>query len=302
MTLCGVTSMAMGTVVTIDVVGHDDNPEPPAARAAAIDEAFGWFQQVEAACSRFDPQSELSHLVAHVGTPVPVGDILFSALQFACALAEETDGAFDPAVGRAMERAGFDRHYVTGAPVAHAGAANDASFRDIEVDAATRTITLHRPLVIDLGAVAKGLAIDLAAQALAPFEHFAIDAGGDLYLGGLNHEHAPWTVGIRHPRQDGAIIESIAVSNAAVCTSGDYERGRHLLDPLSCSPANAVASATTIAPTAMLADGVSTAAFVLGAEDGLPLFERLNLDGLLITPDLRRHATAGLHHVVLSHT
>jgi len=302
MTIRGVTAMVMGTVVTIDVVGETDTPELSAARAAAIDEAFGWFPQVEAACSRFDPASELSQLVAHVGQPVYAEDILFNAVQFACTLAEETDGAFEPTVGRAMERAGFDRHYVTGAPVAHADANGGASFRDVEIDVDNHTITLHRPLVLDLGAVAKGLAIDLAAQALAPFEHFAIDAGGDLYLGGLNHDEAPWVVGIRHPRQDGVVIESVTVSNAAVCTSGDYERGRHLLDPLSSLPAGTVASATAIAPTAMLADGVSTAAFVLGPDKGLALFERTHVDGLIITPDLRRYATAGMNHVVLSHS
>ena len=86
-------------------------------------------------------------------------------------------------------------------------------------------MTLHRPLLLDLGAVAKGLAIDMAARELQPFENFAIDAGGDLYFGGCNAAGEPWSVGIRHPRGDG-LLDTLRVSDAAVCTSGDYER-RH---------------------------------------------------------------------------
>src|SRR6185295_14473435 len=123
--------------------------------------------------------------------------------------------------------------------------------------------------MLDLGAVAKGLAIDLAARELTPLENFAVDAGGDLFLGGVNDEGAPWTVGIRHPRGGAAPIDSVRVSNAAVCTSGDYERRspsgeHHLLDPRTGHPTNEVASVTTIGESAMVADALGTAAFVLG--------------------------------------
>src|SRR5262249_39973612 len=92
------------------------------------------------------------------------------------------------------------------------------------------------------------------------------------------------------------------VSNCAVCTSGDYERrsasadgGHHILDPRTGQSANAVASATVIAPTAMLADALATAAFVLGPEDGIQLLERLGIDGLIITPSLEQYATQGMY-------
>src|SRR5262249_11484041 len=152
-----------------------------------------------------------------------------------------------------------------------------ATYRDVEPDDDTKTITLHRPLLLDLGAVAKGLAIDVAARELQPFENFAIDAGGDLYFGGHNADGRNWTVGIRHPRGDG-IIDCFQVSDVAVCTSGDYERtsaaGHHLLDPRTGTEASLVASVTTIAPSAMLADTFATAAFVLGPTDGVELLER----------------------------
>ena len=112
----------------------------------------------------------------------------------------------------------------------------------MRLDPHRKTITLLRPLLLDLGAVAKGLAIDMAARELRPFAHFAINAGGDVYVGGRNAQGAPWSVGIRHPRVPGALFDTLRVSDCAVCTSGDYERrcpaeidaaagGHHILDP-----------------------------------------------------------------------
>ena len=171
----------------------------------------------------------------------------------------------------------------------------------MEIDCDARTITLRAPLVLDLGAVAKGLAIDMAARELAPLRHFMIDAGGDLYAGGCNARGKPWSIGIRHPRRDGEWIETVTASDCAVCTSGDYERasanGHHLIDPVTREPAAALASATVIAPTAMVADALATAAFVLGPEEGLRLLERQRVEGLLLTAELDRHATRGFGRV-----
>jgi thiamine biosynthesis lipoprotein len=142
--------------------------------------------------------------------------------------------------------------------------------------------------------------VDAAAKELEPFSDFAIDAGGDLYLGGSNPLGDPWCVGIRHPRRDGEMIDSVRVSNRAVCTSGDYERptpggdGHHILDPRRGASAKAVASATVIASGAMLADGLATAAFVLGPKEGIELLDRMGVDGLIVTPELDRYETRGL--------
>lgn len=176
-----------------------------------------------------------------------------------------------------------------------------ASYRDVRLDAGRKTITLVRPLILDLGAVAKGLAIDLAARELRPFRNFAIDAGGDLYLAGCNPHGEPWSIGIRHPRRGNELIESLRVSNRAVCTSGDYERqsatedqGHHILDPRTGGSPHAAASVTVLAPTAMLADSLATAAFVLGPDDGLRFLDRPGVDGLIFTPALQRYATQGI--------
>jgi thiamine biosynthesis lipoprotein len=303
------TEVLMGTLVTIHVVrpNADDG----------IERAFGWFREIESRCSRFDQQSELVQLTMRVGEPVIASPILFEAVRFAVSVAEETSGAFDPTVGHRMEARGFNREDRTGRTVRTSVAPDDdVSYRDIEVDVARRTISLRRPLLLDLGAVAKGLAIDAATRELSSFKDFAIDAGGDLYLGGLNPRGEPWSVGIRHPRIDRELIDSVRVSYKAVCTSGDYERvvqsrrgggteadrarrataesEHHILDPRTGASPSGVASVTVVGPNALLADALATAAFVLGPAEGLRLLERHGVEGLIVTPALERIETSGL--------
>ena len=306
----------MATFVTID---------SPPGHEAAVDRALGWFHEIEARCSRFDPNSEIVALTQRVGAAVPVSPPVFEAVQFALAVAADTDGAFDPTVGALMEARGFDREYRTRARVAHglrsgpagpplhyrvaeSGAEvdlqvrrpDDVSYRDVELDAGHQSITLHRPLLLDLGAVAKGLAIDMAARELADCAWFAVNAGGDLFVRGARPDGEPWAVGIRHPRVPDQLLATVRVTDGAICTSGDYERntaaGHHLIDPRAAAPATA-ASATVIAPNAMLADALATAAFVLGGLDGIRLLERQRVEGLIVSADLHRYATAGFDRI-----
>jgi FAD:protein FMN transferase len=279
----------MGTLVTIHVVRSGADAD------RAIDRAFGWFLEIEARCTRFDERSELMQLTARAGVPVPASAILYEAVQFALMVAEESGGAFDPTVGHSMETRGFNREHRTG-QIVHTAITpvDDISYRDVQLDPDRKTITLLRPLTLDLGAVAKGLAVDTAARELEVFKDFAINAGGDLYLGGLNERGAPWSVGIRHPRNEHEMIASLRVSNQAVCTSGDYERRAHILDPRTRTPSETVASATVVASGAMLADALATAVFVLGPQGGIDLLTRLGLDGLIVTPELKQYETRGL--------
>jgi len=278
----------MGTVVSIRVVQGCAEAEP------AIDRAFGWFHEIEACCTRFSPDSELMRLTSRTGEPVPTSAILFEAVRFALMVAEETNGAFDPTIGHLVAERGYNREYRTGNILPALPPDADVSYRCIELDPARRTILLRRALTLDLGAVAKGLAVDTAARELAPFENFSIDAGGDLYMAGLNAQGAPWSVGIRHPRRDGELIETLRVSNQAVCTSGDYERPHHIVDPRAGNSARTVASATVVAPGAMLADALATAAFVLGPQAGIDLLDRMGVEGLIVTPELERYETRSL--------
>ena len=291
---------AMGTVVSLRVIGNDDTASKRADREELVREAVGWFRSVEAACDRFDPSSELSQLTTRIGVPTHVSTMLYQATEFALALAEETGGAFDPTVGSRMARRGFNRSYQSG-EVFDSGIPADieVSFRDVELGPDQGTITLLRPLLLDLGAVAKGLAIDLAARTLAPLENFSIDAGGDLYLGGRDDEDGPWLVGIRHPREEGKTFETFRVSDAAVCTSGDYERTNsegehHIIDPRTGAATPLVASVSVITSPAILADGLATAAMVLGPLAGMSLIEGQGAEGVILSTRMERFATSGI--------
>jgi thiamine biosynthesis lipoprotein len=295
----------MGTLVTIEASGADHD--------AAVERAFGWFQQVEQTCTRFDPESELCQLTRHPGVAVPVSRLLFEAVRFALGVADASDGAFDPTVGAVLQQRGFDRNHRTGEPIpTRVDTPDDITFRDVAVDDSTQTVTLKRPLLLDLGAVAKGLAVDLAARELAAIRDFAIDAGGDLYLGGANPDGQPWSIGIRHPRNPGECIAAVRVSNQAVCTSGDYERrtpaqpasrarvtggptdgSHHIVDPRTGRSPDALASVTVVAMSAMLADALATTAFVLGPDAALPWLEQMGVEGMIVTPTLETQCTDG---------
>ena len=286
----------MDTVVSFQVPLREGINAPPDECKALIERGVGWFREIEARCSRFVPDSEVRRLASCAGEPVVVSELLLQAVRFALALAEDSGGAFDPAVGAAMEARGFNVEYRSGDVVRSASTAAGATWRDVHVDPVTRTITLDQSVVLDLGAVVKGLAVDLAARELAPLGDFLIDAGGDVYAAGLNDRGMPWSVGIRHPRKPDALIDTLRVSNSAVCTSGDYDRrgandACHIMDPRTGESAALVASATVMAPSAMVADGLATAAFVMGPRDGVALLERNDALGFLITPDLTRFAT-----------
>ncbi|HEY6219805.1 MAG TPA: FAD:protein FMN transferase [Gemmatimonadaceae bacterium] len=283
---------ALGTVVTIHVHGAPRSEATP-----AIQGAVGWFHEVERRCSRFDADSELSRLTTKVGSPVQTSELLFELIRFSLSVAESSEGAFDPTVGARMAARGFNRHHATGAVVADVE--TPGTREDVLLDPVARTITLERPVSFDLGAVAKGLAIDLAARELKPLGNFVIDAGGDGYYGGFNPDGAEWRVGIRHPRDDKALIETCSVSNMSVCTSGDYERVSprdgepHVLDPASGQAAMRAISATVIAPTAMVADALATAAFVLGPDRGIDYLEGQDVEGMIVGSSLRRAETVG---------
>ena len=286
------TTVAMDTFVAVHVAAT----APSQVFAEAAERALGWFRIVERVASRFDETSEVMRCARQPGGPVPVSPLLFQLLDFALSLARRSGGAFDPTVGRALELRGFNEHYVTGRRVDSPVPPGQVSYRDVELDRRRGTITLRKPMVIDLGAIAKGLAIDLAARELAPFSDFAVEAGGDLYVSGTHPEGRPWRVGIRHPVQPERLLCRLTVSGLAVCTSGNYERmapdgSGHLLDPRRDSARSDLASVTVLAPTAMAADGLATAAFVLGANAGRRFLEEEGAHGVFYTTSLARFTT-----------
>ncbi|RYL97970.1 FAD:protein FMN transferase [Sporolactobacillus sp. THM7-7] len=288
------TFIAMDTTIMMTVVS--DAAERTIDRS--VRRAARCFYQIEQVCSRFDTDSELMRASRRTGVPVRVSPILYHAMKFAVEAAAETGGALDPTIGRKMELRGFRRNYLSGKPVCSAFAENaGVTFRDLVLNDEKMEMTLKKPMVLDLNAVAKGLAVDQAAKILrnAGFLHFMINAGGDIYAAGQNERHESWTIGIRDPLDPEKLAGTVRLSDAAICTSGHYERPSpvmpgesHLLDPRSGRSPGMIVSCSVIAPFAMLADAFSTAALVMGPETGIEKLEYMCLDGLMIGCTSRR--------------
>jgi thiamine biosynthesis lipoprotein len=276
--------LALGTVVSFRFLEPDAGD---AALTRCVREALGWIEAVELACSRFDPDSEVVRLSRRPGEWIPVSQILAGALDMALRLAALTDGGFDPAVGARLARRDPFGHQYTGARLSFPHTPG-ASFRDIELDLDRLVVRLRRALLLDLGAVAKGLAVDLAARALEPAGPCSVDAGGDIYLVGAP-ARGHWRVGIAGGAD--RLLGTIHCSaGTAVCTSGPWFRpgrggGHHVLDARTGRSANRALSATAIANSAMVADGAATAAFILGARVGVALLSELGVDGLIQASD-----------------
>ncbi|RIV23133.1 FAD:protein FMN transferase [Alicyclobacillaceae bacterium I2511] len=294
--------LCMGTVVSIKVVSTLPNQRID----QALEKSFEAIQFVESMCTRFSENSPLRRLATRIGVPVEVPTILYEAIRFALEVAHWTDGAFDPTVGHVMEQHGFHHHYLTGdrvRPLTDTPAS--VSYRDVLLDEDKRTVLLQKPLLLDLGAVAKGLAVDLAAKELQQFDGFAINAGGDAYLHGKNEYGLNWNVGITHPVHKQQTIATLEITDMAVCTSGSYERispstanTHHLVDGRTGVSPTELVSCTVLAPYAMLADALSTAAFVLGKDRGMHQLAEMNLEGLFVTSTLEVHHTTQIKEFI----
>ncbi len=143
---------------------------------------------------------------------------------------------------------------------------------------------------LDLGAIAKGFGVDRAAEALLAqgAKNALVDLGGELRLLGAKpgDPASPWTAGIRDPRGTG-ILERLDLENAAVATSGGYERFfmyngeryTHIIDPRTGLPLKdgqgSVAGVTVIHPDSCLAaDALATTLTVLGRDEGKAFLEK----------------------------
>lgn len=127
----------------------------------------------------------------------------------------------------------------------------------------------HRPNgTLDPSGYVKGWAVDEAADRLvaAGARAFAINVGGDVVVRGEPAPGRPWRVGIRHPADASRVAAVLALRDAAVATSGLYERGPHIRDPRSAAVPQAFASITVVGPRLAIADAFATAAFAMGAE------------------------------------
>jgi FAD:protein FMN transferase len=266
---------AMGTLVDVTVWGL---PAEQAEAAGAEVEAL-----FHALHREWDPWGEgalgrLNRSLAEGEPAVPEAGLAV-LLERAAALSATSGGLFEPAVGGLVRLWGFsrDEHMAEAPPDAGAVADALAALRPLpELLGADGALRAAEGVAIDLGGFAKGVAVDRAIELLKSLgvEHAIVNAGGDLRAIGRRGER-PWRIGIRAPRDPGVLAALEVTGDAAVFTTGDYERYfvhqgqryHHVLDPRSGYPARGAAAVTVIHPDAGLADAAATALLVAGPAD-----------------------------------
>jgi thiamine biosynthesis lipoprotein len=152
--------------------------------------------------------------------------------------------------------------------------------------------------ILDLGGVAKGYAVDLAAAKLRAlgFTSAIVNAGGDMRLVGCRPDGKPWRIAVRHPRRRGEFIGFLELEDVSVATSGDYEkffifdgkRFHHILDPRTGMPGYASTGVTVVAEDAAYCDAMATGLFLLGTEQGVAAVEAdTGIEALFVHADGR---------------
>lgn len=268
------------------------------AHLPAVEAALSAMRDVERKMSAHLETSEVSAINRAAGMhPVQVSPETLATIRLGLEVGRLTGGAFDITIKPLMDLWAIGRR---GEQLPAPGAVEEkrrlVDYRRVRVDEARREVMLEQAgMALDLGGIAKGYAVDAAARVLS--EHGVtealINAGGDIFVLGQRARNRAWRIAVQHPRRLDDFIAILELRSIAVVTSGDYQRfidvdGRryhHILDPRTGAPARGLVSATTVAPSAALADAWSTALFVLGPERGLELIRQVpGVDALVVTP------------------
>jgi thiamine biosynthesis lipoprotein len=270
----------MGTSMQVQAIGGDQ-----AARRAAIDAAFAAMAEVDRLMSNYRSDSELSHVNREAARgPVVVSDPLLRVIEAAQRVSAACNGAFDVTIGPLVRLWGFRDNTPHIPTSAELGAVRPlVGYRSLIVDAPHHTIRFAHPgMEIDLGGIAKGFAVEVAANVLRDHGLTGfIDAGGNQYMLGTPPGKSVWTVGIKNPDAANRLIGVVDVKGGSASTSADYAtflvaEGRtygHLLDPHTLQPSTASLSATIVSEDGTLADAMSKAAFILGPHQGIALID-----------------------------
>ena len=290
----------MGTRIAVEV-WHED-----AGRAeAAIDAVFAEMHRIDELMSHYKPESQLSRINRDAATaPVKVDAELAGLIARALEFSELSGGAFDityASVGYLYDYR--ERRHPSEAQIQAALPA--INWRHVVVDREASTVHFLMPGVrIDLGGIAKGHAVDSAIQILRArgIQNGTVTAGGDSRILG-DRRGRPWVVGIRHPDDPNRVIARIPLEDAAISTSGDYERYfdeggvryHHIIDPRTGKSPVGVRSVTVIGPNATLTEGLTKSVFVMGPERGLALVEsQEDVDAVVVRSDGRVFYSKGL--------
>lgn len=288
----------MGTMVNLTLLGRD-----PAASEAAAEATFSRMGELEAQLSGHLPDSEVSCLNRE-GNVESASQALCDVLRLADWLSRLGDGAFDVTVQPVLQV--YRHHLSTGHRLPGAAdvrkALEHVDYSSVRVDG--RRVSFQRAaMAVTLDGIAKGYIVDEATAVLKGrgFENVLVEAGGDLVAGGEKSPGQAWKIGIRGPRPGKQIQARLDARNCAVTTSGDYLQPftpdfveHHIIDPRVGHSPRELASSTVVAPSAAMADGLSTLAMVLGAQGSRKIIEDLpGCEGYFVSKNLKVTKTSG---------
>jgi thiamine biosynthesis lipoprotein len=281
------TGETMGTTFNVKVARWSRG-----GRMSDLQEAVqAAFDGVNRRMSLYSTDSELTQFNRSSGD-VTLSEDLWRVVAAGQEVAAATDGAFDMTVAPLVVRWGFGPAPRGSVPQGEEirRIRDRVSHQALQLDRGRRLAVKRRAdLEIDLGGIAKGYGVDLAARALdaAGAEHYMVEAGGEVYTRGVNGEGQPWRIGIEQPDalpQRARIV--VPLSGQAMATSGDYRnyfevdgrRYSHEIDPRTGAPIDhRLCSVTVLADDCMRADALATALLVLGPDRGVRLAESLGL-------------------------
>jgi FAD:protein FMN transferase len=256
----------------------------------------------DARFSRFRPDSELEALNDAGGLPFVASPEMLAALRLALQAAEASRGLFDPLLGARMVELGYDRTFdelpIEGwsPPLLRW---RPGAWRRILIDLHRSTVQLPAGARIDLGGLAKGMAVDAAIAALAEanLPYAAVNAGGDLAVLGLPPGQHAWPVAVEGP---GGLV--VSVRDGALATSSVLRRRwtvngiqrHHLLDPRTGLPASGpIVQASVAAASCGQAEVAAKMALLSDPARAVTMLEQHRLAGLLLmsSGELRRVGT-----------
>ncbi len=294
--------MHMGTLVSITAVGPTNQDANE-----AIDAGFKEVKRLEQLLSTWIPESEMSRVNAAAGRkPVLVSPETMTVVRLSLQVAELTEGAFNIAIGPAVDAWNVSAEPRLPIAMELEGLKLLINLQAIHADVWEKTIYLEKPgMRIDVGGIGKGYAADQAVMAMKKAGAVAgvVALSGDIKTFGRLPDGKKFSVGIQHPRKEGAILAEIDLQDEAISTAGDYERYfekdgiryHHILDPNTLQPARGCQSVTVIAKEGVWADGLDTGIFVMGVDRGMDLVEQLDdVEAVIVDQAGQVHISSGL--------
>jgi len=287
--------LLMGTIVNLTIISDDAD-----IAQTAIQACLDRMTELESVLSRFQPNSQLSKLnqAGAVENPHPV---LFGLVKQSQELSQLTNGAFDITIKPLL-----DLYQSTPGilPTSHQieQALHLVSYR--QMDLSSQRIAFQQAgMSITLDGIAKGFIVDEGVAILKQFgfTNVMVEAGGDLMGLGEKAPQSPWKIGLQAPRAEmGKLMATFEIQNQAIATSGDYMQAftsdfanHHIINPRTGRSSPELASASIIAPTATLADGLATAVMVMG-QAGLQIIEQLSgCEACVVTKNAVIQKTSG---------